>query len=45
MELLNLILMSPQQGGSDDTGFGNVFFLIAIVLVFYFFMIRPQSKK
>lgn len=38
-----LILMAPQQGGQG--GIMSFLPLIAIVVVFYFFMIRPQMKK
>lgn len=37
-----LILMAPQAGQSGIMSFLP---LIAIVVVFYFFMIRPQMKK
>ncbi len=37
-----LILMAPQQG---QGGIMSFLPLIAIVVVFYFFMIRPQMKK
>ncbi|MBT3647864.1 MAG: preprotein translocase subunit YajC [Flavobacteriales bacterium] len=30
---------------SGDGGLINIFMLVAIVVVFYFFMIRPQAKK
>ncbi|MBT4705253.1 MAG: preprotein translocase subunit YajC [Flavobacteriales bacterium] len=30
---------------SGDDGLINIFMLVAIVVVFYFFMIRPQAKK
>ncbi len=39
-----LILMSPPQGQSGG-GIMSFLPLIAIVVVFYFFMIRPQMKK
>jgi preprotein translocase subunit YajC len=39
-----LILMAPQQGGQGG-GIMSFLPLIAIVVVFYFFMIRPQMKK
>jgi preprotein translocase subunit YajC len=39
-----LILMAPQQGQSGG-GIMSFLPLIAIVVVFYFFMIRPQMKK
>jgi preprotein translocase subunit YajC len=32
----------PSQGGS---GFESLFFLVALFLVFYLFIIRPQSKR
>lgn len=35
--------MGQQQG--KDGGIMNIFFLVAIFGVFYFFMIRPQMKK
>ncbi len=38
------ILMAPQQGGQGG-GIMSFLPLIAIVVVFYFFMIRPQMKK
>lgn len=37
------ILMAPQQGGQNSLM--SFLPLIAIVVVFYFFMIRPQMKK
>lgn len=37
-----LVLMAPQQGQS---GLMSFLPLVAIVIVFYFFMIRPQMKK
>jgi len=42
--LLNVLLAmgNPEQGKSDWTG---MLPLLAIVVVFYFFMIRPQMKK
>jgi preprotein translocase subunit YajC len=40
--LQQILLMAPQQGQSP---YGSFFLIGAMVLVFYFFMIRPQSKK
>jgi len=40
-----LILMSPPAGKSGQGGIMSFLPLIAIVVVFYFFMIRPQMKK
>lgn len=37
--------MSPPQGEDGSKLWGNLFFLLAIILIFYFFMIRPQTKK
>ena len=42
MNLLNVILMTPQEG---DNPYSSMIFLVAIILIFYFFMIRPQVKK
>ena len=41
--MFNVILMAgnPQQGGGSI----QLFLMIAIIAVFYFFMIRPQAKK
>src|SRR4249919_1393215 len=39
-----IILMAPQAGGQGG-GLMSFLPLIAIVVVFYFFMIRPQMKK
>jgi preprotein translocase subunit YajC len=41
MTVVSIILQTP--GGSS--GMMQVVFLIAIIAVFYFFMIRPQVKK
>ena len=40
--MLNVILMAPAEGGG---GIMDFLPLILIVIVFYFFMIRPQLKK
>ena len=40
-----LILMSAPAGQKDQGGIMSFLPLIAIVVVFYFFMIRPQMKK
>lgn len=37
---LSILLQAPQGGGSM-----SLVFLVAIIVVFYFFMIRPQMKK
>lgn len=40
--LMMLFVTDPEGGGS---GFTSLIFLAAIFLVFYLFIIRPQSKK
>jgi preprotein translocase subunit YajC len=42
--ILNFILMAPPQNGQSG-GIMSFLPLILIVVVFYFFMIRPQMKK
>ncbi|MFV0501630.1 MAG: preprotein translocase subunit YajC [Bacteroidales bacterium] len=42
MNLLNVLLMAPQEGGG---GWSQMIMLLAIVVIFYFFMIRPQTQK
>ena len=39
--MLNYILLQTQQGGSGI----NILMIVALIAIFYFFMIRPQSKK
>lgn len=42
MQIATILLMA----GGEEGGWGTVLFLwVPIILVFYFFMIRPQSKK
>ncbi len=43
--LINILLMSPSQGGQQNNPLVNMGFLVLMVIVFYFFMIRPQMKK
>lgn len=40
--MLNSILLQAQAGGSSWTG---MLMIVAMIAIFYFFMIRPQSKK
>ena len=44
MNILNILLMAHTQG-VDSNSTGTFLMLGAIMLVFYFFMIRPQMKK
>lgn len=42
MQISTILLMA----GGDEGGWGTILFLwVPIILVFYFFMIRPQAKK
>ena len=38
---LSILLQTPQSG----SGMMQMVFLVAIIVVFYFFMIRPQMRK
>lgn len=44
MNSLIFILLQAGAGGQGQSGMSLVF-LVAIIVVFYFFMIRPQMKK
>ena len=41
--MLNYILLQTQQQGGS--GMGSILMIVALIAIFYFFMIRPQSKK
>ncbi len=43
MNLLTVFLMQPQ--GQQGSPTGSLVFLVLIIAIFYFFMIRPQMKK
>lgn len=45
MNLLNVLLMSPANGGASGSGWSSILMLVAIIVIFYFFMIRPQSAR
>lgn len=45
MNLLNVLLMAPPQGGGAQNPIMSFLPIIMIIVVFYFFMIRPQMKK
>ena len=46
MNLLNILLMAPQQGqGNSQSTWWSFLPLILIVVVFYLFFIRPQMKR
>jgi len=44
IQYLNFFLMAPSDGGTDGMLL-NFIFLGALFFVFYFFIIRPQSKR
>lgn len=46
MTLLDiLILMGPPAGEGGAGGYMNLVFIVGMIAVFYFFMIRPQAQK
>ena len=46
MQLLTILLQDAGAGaGGMGMGMGNMLFFLGIILIFYFFMIRPQTKK
>ena len=45
MNLMNVLLMAPPAAGSNPNPVMQFYPLILIGIVFYFFMIRPQTKK
>ncbi|MFA8300714.1 MAG: preprotein translocase subunit YajC [Hyphomicrobiales bacterium] len=44
MNLLNILLFAPQQG-SEGSGTSQFIMIGLLIVVFYFFMIRPQVKR
>jgi preprotein translocase subunit YajC len=45
MNLLATILMTPAQPGAQSSPFSMLVPLLLIMVVFYFFLIRPQMKR
>jgi preprotein translocase subunit YajC len=44
--LINLIMMMPSsQGGKQSSPWQTLIFMGLLIFVFYFFMIRPQTKR
>ena len=44
--VLNFILLQQSQSAAGTgTGWESFIMIIALIAIFYFFMIRPQSKK
>ncbi len=38
-------MLMAQPEGSGGSAYGNIIFLVAIIAVFYFLIIRPQQKR
>jgi preprotein translocase subunit YajC len=45
INMINFLLFMPPAEGKQGSGWMSFLPLIAIVVVFYFFFIRPQMKK
>jgi preprotein translocase subunit YajC len=45
MNLTQILLMAPQGGQSGGSGWQTLIMFGLIAVVFYFFFIRPQSKR
>ncbi len=43
MNQLNIILL--QEAAGQGSGWSGMLMIVAMIVIFYFFMIRPQSKK
>ncbi|MBR5638657.1 MAG: preprotein translocase subunit YajC [Muribaculaceae bacterium] len=43
--MLNYILLFAPQGSEGGSGMMSIVMIVALIAIFYFFMIRPQSKK
>ncbi len=43
--LLSIILTAPQAGAEQPSAWSSLLPLVAVVVIFYFFMIRPQMKR
>ena len=42
--LLNTILLQA-AGNADGAGMSSIIMIVAMIAIFYFFMIRPQQKR
>lgn len=45
MTTLNFILLDGATGGGPQGGIGSLLMIVAMIAIFYFIMIRPQTKK
>ena len=45
MNLLNILLQAATPGAGGMGSYSGILMMVLIFVVFYFFMIRPQSKR
>lgn len=45
MYLLSILLQTPAPAAGGTSGMTGIFMMVLIFVVFYFFMIRPQTKR
>lgn len=45
MNLLNILLLAPPQQGGEANGYSQFIMIGLLIVVFYLFFIRPQTKK
>ena len=43
--ITNLVLLQEAAPAAGGTGMMNIFMIVALIAIFYFFMIRPQQKR
>ena len=43
--LNSILLFAPQGGEGGAADYSGIIMIVALIAIFYFFMIRPQSKK
>lgn len=43
--MLNSILLQASGGAQGASGWSSIIMIVALIAIFYFFMIRPQSNK
>lgn len=43
--MLNYIMLDAAAAPAQSGGMGSIIMIVALIAIFYFFMIRPQSKK
>ena len=45
MNFLNVLLQAGAPGGEGSGSYMGILMIVAMVAIFYFFMIRPQQKR